>query len=390
MLIEPKIIGGVCLSAHPLGLKKALEQQIEYVKEAGEITMPKRVLVLGGSTGYGLATRISSAFGGCAGTINISLERVPTEKKPASPGWYSNMYFDEAAKKEGLIAESLNADAFAHETRLTVIDKIRELFGQVDLVVYSLASPARKDPNSNEIYKSVLKPLGKTYTAKSVDFIRKTVAEVSIEAATEEEELNTVKVMGGGDWMLWINALLEANVLAEGAKSIAYSYIGPEITYAIYRSGTIGSAKENLEKTAGALDSMLKSIGGEAFVSVNKALVTRASSVIPVVPLYISLLYKIMKEKGIHEGCIEQMYRMLRTKIYGPNGTLRDENGLVHMDDWEMRKDVQDLIGARWDKINNENLESLTDIKGFREDFMRLHGFDWPSVDYGADVNPMG
>jgi len=387
MLIEPKIIGGVCLTAHPLGMKRVLEEQIEYVKGAGKFAMPKRVLILGGSTGYGLATRISATFGGDAGTLNISLEREPTGKKPASPGWYGNKYFDEVAGKEGFIAESLNADAFAHETRLKVIDRIRELFGQVDLVVYSLASPVRKDPDSGETYKSVLKPLGKTYTAKSVDFLKETVGEVSIEAATAEEEAATVKVMGGEDWTLWIRALLEADVLAEGAKSIAYSYIGPEITYAIYRAGTIGSAKENLERTATALDSMLESIGGEAFVSVNKALVTRASSVIPVVPLYISLLYRIMKEKGIHEGCIEQMYRMLRTKIYGPNGTLRDENGLVHMDDWEMRKDVQDLIGASWDKVNSENLESLTDIKGFREDFMRLHGFDWPSVDYNADVD---
>ena len=390
MLIEPKIIGGICLTAHPLGLRKALEEQIEYVKEAGEFTMPKRVLVLGGSTGYGLATRVSTAFGGGAGTLNISLERKPTEKKPASPGWYNNMYFDEVAKKEGLIAESLNADAFAHETRLTVIDKIRELFGQVDLVVYSLASPVRKDPDSGETYKSVLKPLGKTYVAKSVNFVKGMISEASIEAATAEEETSTIKVMGGEDWTLWINALLEADVLAEGVKSVAYSYIGPEITYAIYRSGTIGAAKANLEKTAAVLDSMLKSIGGEAFISVNKALVTRASSVIPVVPLYISLLYKIMKEKGIHENCIEQMYRMLRTKLYGLNGTLRDEKGLVRMDDWEMRKDVQGLIGARWNNVNSENLESLTDIKGFREDFMHLHGFGWSSVDYSADVNPIG
>jgi len=390
MVIKPKIIGGVCLTAHPLGMRKALEEQIRYVRGAGKFPMPRRVLVLGGSTGYGLATRISSAFGGDAGTLSISFERGPTERKPASPGWYNNKYFDEAARKANLAAKSLNADAFAHETRLTVIDSIRELFGQVDLVVYSLASPVRKDPNSGETYKSVLKPLGKTYTAKSVDFVRGTVGEVSIEAATAEEEADTVRVMGGEDWTLWINALLEADVLAKGAKSVAYSYIGPEITYAIYRAGTIGSAKENLERSAGALNSMLASIEGEAFISVNKALVTRASSVIPVVPLYISLLYKIMKEKGIHEDCVEQMYRMLRTRIYGSKGTLRDDNGLIHMDDWEMRRDVQDLIGARWNKIDNENLKSLTDIEGFRKDFMHLHGFDWPGVDYDADVNPMG
>ncbi|MDF1568151.1 MAG: trans-2-enoyl-CoA reductase family protein [Spirochaetaceae bacterium] len=390
MVLEPKIIGGVCLTAHPVGLKKALESQIDYVKKQGSVDMPKRVLVIGGSTGYGLATRISAAFAGDAGTLSVSFEREPTDRKPGSPGWYNNKYFDEAAKAAGLTAESLNADAFADDTRETVIRRIKELFGQVDLVVYSLASPVRKDPKTGEMYKSVLKPLGDTYTAKSVDFLKGTVGDASIPTAEGDDKANTVKVMGGEDWNLWIDALMDAGVLAEGVKTMAYSYIGPEVTYAVYRAGTIGAAKEHLEKTAGDLDAKLKTIGGEAFVSVNKALVTRASSVIPVVPLYISLLYKIMKDMGIHEGCIEQMYRMLSSKVYGPEGTVRDENGLVRLDDWEMREDVQAKVTAQWDSVTTENLESMTDVAGFRSDFMQLHGFGWDGVDYGADVDTLG
>jgi len=390
MVLEPKIIGGVCLTAHPTGLKKALDQQISYVRSQGSFTMPERVLVIGGSTGYGLATRIAAAFGGGAGTLNVSFEREPTERKPGSPGWYNNTYFDAAARAEGLVAESLNADAFSHDTRRTVIDRIRDLFGQVDLVVYSLASPVRKDPDTGETYKSVLKPLGGTYTAKSVDFLKGTVGEASIEPAEGDDEANTVKVMGGEDWTLWIDALADAGVLAEGAKTVAYSYIGPEVTYAVYRAGTIGAAKEHLEKTAVDLDAKLKSIGGEAFVSVNKALVTRASSVIPVVPLYISLLFRIMKSMDLHEGCIEQMYRLLSTKVYGADGTVRDEAGLVRMDDWEMREDVQAQVSAQWDAVTTENLEELTDIAGFRSDFLQLHGFGWDGVDYDADVDPRG
>ena len=390
MVLQPKIIGGVCLTAHPAGLKKALDDQIGYVKSRPAIDMPKRVLVIGGSTGYGLATRISAAFGAGAGTLNVSFEREPTDRKPASPGWYNNKYFDEAAQAAGLTAESLNADAFSHDTRQVVIGKVKELFGKVDLVVYSIASPVRTDPDTGETYKSVLKPLGKTYTAKSVDFLKGTVGEATVEPAEGDDEANTVKVMGGEDWTLWIRALKEAGVLADGAKTVAYSYIGPEVTYAVYRAGTIGAAKEHLEKTAGELNGILSGIGGEAFVSVNKALVTRASSVIPVVPLYISLLFRIMKEMGIHEGCIEQMYRMLADKVYGPEGTIRDDSGLVRLDDWEMQDDVQAKVSELWDSVTTENLEELTDIAGFRKDFMQLHGFDWDGVDYDADVSTLG
>ncbi len=390
MVIEPKIIGGVCLTAHPAGLKKALKQQIAYVRSQDPINMPKRVLIIGGSTGYGLATRIASAFGGGAGTLSVSFEREPTERKPASPGWYSNKYFDEEAGAIGLTAESLNADAFSHETRRVVIQRIKELFGQVDLVVYSIASPMRKDPDTGVTYRSVLKPVGKVYRAKSVDFIKGTVEEASINPAEGDEEAQTVKVMGGEDWELWIDALMEAGVLADGTKTVAYSYIGPEVTYDVYRAGTIGAAKEHLEKTAKELNTRLSSMDGEAFVSVNKALVTRASSVIPVVPLYISLIFKIMKEKGIHEGCIEQMYRMLASRVYGADGTVRDSEGLVRLDDWEMRDDVQDEVRSLWGAVNRNNLKSLTDIEGYRSDFMQLHGFEWDDVDYGKEVSMLG
>ncbi|OQX29398.1 MAG: trans-2-enoyl-CoA reductase [Spirochaeta sp. LUC14_002_19_P3] len=390
MILEPKIIGGVCLTAHPGGLKKALEEQIAYVKKQPPITMPKRVLVIGGSTGYGLATRIAAAFGGGAGTLNVSFEREPSERKPASPGWYNNKYFDEAAKAAGIRAESMNADAFSHQTRAAVVQRIKELFGEIDLVVYSIASPVRTDPDSGTAYKSVLKPLGKTYTAKSVDFLKGTVGEASIEPASDDEKNQTIKVMGGDDWTLWVDALLKGGVLAKGAKTMAYSYIGPEVTYAVYRAGTIGAAKEHLEKTSKTLNDTLSAHGGEAFVSVNKALVTRASSVIPVVPLYISLLFKIMKAKGIHEGCIEQMYRLLASKVYGKQGTIRDSEGLVRMDDWEMREDVQKEIQSNWDSVTTDNLEQLTDIAGFRNDFMKLHGFGWQGIDYKADVSTFG
>ncbi len=390
MVLQPKIIGGVCLTAHPGGLKKSLDKQIAYVKSQPSIDMPKRVLILGGSNGYGLATRIAAAFGGGAGTLNVSFEREPTERKPASPGWYNNKYFDEAAREAGLVAESLNADAFSHDTRKEVIEKIKEFFGAVDLVVYSIASPVRVDPDTGEQYKSVLKPLGKIYTAKSVDFLKGAVDMASVKPAEGDDEKNTVKVMGGEDWTLWVKALREAGVLAAGAKTVAYSYIGPEITFAVYRDGTIGSAKKHLEKTALELNQFLSADGGEAFVSVNKALVTRASSVIPVVPLYISLLYRVMKEKGIHEGCIEQMYRMLAQKIYGPEGTLRDAEALVRLDDWEMRDDVQEEVSALWDSVTTENLEELTDIAGFRQDFMQIHGFGWDGIDYDAEVDTRG
>ena len=387
MVPEPKIIGNVCLTSHHIGLKKGLEEQIAYVESQSAIEMPGRVLVIGGSTGYGLATRVAAAFAGCATTLNVSFEKEPTERKPGSVGWYNNYYFDSMARARGLQAESLNLDAFSNEARQKVIQKIREMMGQIDLFVYSLASPVRKDPESGKTYKSVLKPLGSVYTARSVDFISETVSEVTIEPAKGEDKAHTIKVMGGEDWSLWVKALLEAGVLAEGLKTVAYSYIGPQITYAVYRDGTIGAAKKDLEDSAKSIRESLKGLNGDAFVSVNKALVTRASSVIPVVPLYISLLFGIMKKKGLHEGCIEQMYRMLSSRIYGSQGVLRDAEGLVRLDDREMREDVQKEIMALWDKVTTENIRDISDIEGFRKDYMRLHGFEWDGVDYSADID---
>lgn len=388
MVIEPKIINNVCLTAHPIGLTAVVKRQIEWTKKQPAVTMPKRVLVLGGSTGYGLSTRIAAAFAGGADTLCVSFEKEPS-KRAGSPGFYNNRAVDEEARKMGLKAESINADAFSHETRKVVIEKIKEMFegGQVDLVVYSLASPVRIDPDTGETYKSVLKPIGHDFKGNSVNFLKAEVTQAEIPACDPSEIQPTVKVMGGEDWKLWIDALSEAGVLAEGVKTTAYSYIGPEITFPIYREGTIGQAKKHLEDTAKELDQQLKSIKGEAFVAVNKALVTRASSVIPVVPLYITLLFKIMKEKGIHEGCMEQMYRMLADKVYKTGTAERDEEALVRMDDWEMREDVQKEVHDLWDKVTTENLKDLTDLQGFYQDYMELHGFEVEGVDYSADVD---
>ncbi|MBN2619136.1 MAG: trans-2-enoyl-CoA reductase family protein [Spirochaetales bacterium] len=387
MVVEPRIRNGICMTAHPTGCALAIQKEIDYVKSQPKINGAKKVLVVGGSTGYGLSSRISLAFGSGAGTLNVSFEKEGSEKKPATPGYYNNRAFDEKAKAAGLIAESINADAFSHETRKETIARIKELFGKIDMLVYSLASPVRPDPDTGELYKSCLKPLGETYTAKSVNPEKGTVTEVSIEPADESEIAPTVKVMGGEDWMLWVKALKEADVLEEGFKTLAYSYIGPELTMAVYRKGTIGKAKEHLEATAKEITKFVSDINGNAWVSVNKALVTRSSSVIPVVPLYISLLFKIMKEKGIHEGCIEQMYRMFAQKIYNGNSVVIDDEGRIRLDDWEMRDDVQAEVEKRWDSITSETLADNTDIETYKSDFLKLHGFGFDEIDYNKDVD---
>jgi enoyl-[acyl-carrier protein] reductase/trans-2-enoyl-CoA reductase (NAD+) len=379
-------MNNVCLSAHPLGLREAVKEQIAYVKKQKAVSMPKRILVLGGSTGFGLATRIAATFAGGADTICVSFEREGSEKQPGTPGWYNNRYFKEEAEKAGFKAININGDAFSNHIKHDTIAAIKSTFGQVDLVVYSLASPVRKDPDSLHIWKSVLKPIGQLYTAQSVDFMKEKISTVSINPANPSEIEHTIKVMGGEDWEIWMNELKKAGVLANGVKTVAYTYIGPEMTYPIYRKGTIGKAKEHIESTALKMDKELAAIKGRAFISVNKALVTRASAVIPVVPLYISLLFKVMKKKGTHEGCIEQMYRMLDTKIYGKEGIVVDETKMIRMDDWEMATDVQKEISNLWDKVTEENLRELTDIVEYRRDYMKLHGFDVDGVDYSADV----
>ena len=377
-------------------------RQIEYVKaqkakrgiklvsEGGN--GPKTVLVLGCSTGYGLASRITAAFEYGADTIGVSFEKEGTETKGGTPGFYNNMAFDKAAKEAGLKSVTINGDAYSNEVREQVIAEIKKLGKKVDLLVYSLASPVRTDPETKVLYKSVIKPIGQSYSGKCLDIIQEKLTEASAEPATEEEMANTVKVMGGEDWKLWIDALQKADVLNEGICTLAYSYIGPSLSHAIYRDGTIGGAKKHLEKTAHELDSQLKaSLNGRAYVSENKGLVTRSSAVIPVISLYLAVLFKVMKEMNIHEGCIEQMERMFTEKLYrGPNGEMTDipvdEENRIRMDDWELRDDVQEKAVANMNATTDENLSQYCDLAGYKHDFLTANGFDVEGVDYSKDV----
>ena len=387
MIITPKIRNNICMNAHPVGCERETLNQIEYVRSKGKFSGPKTALVVGSSTGYGLASRISLAFGAGADTIGVFFEKEGSDKRPGTPGYYNNRALEKAAREAGLKADSVNGDAFSHGVKKQVIDLIKEKYGSIDLVIYSLASPVRVDPDTGEMYRSVLKPLKGTYTAKSVNAMTGEVSEASIEPANQEELEATVKVMGGEDWQLWIRALRDAGVLSEGAMSVAYSYIGPEVTYAVYREGTIGKAKEHLERSASEISEILDPLKGKAFVSVNKALVTRASAVIPVVPLYMSILYKVMKNKGIHEGCIEQMYRLFTQRLYTQGEIPVDDEGRIRVDDWEMRPDVQEEITKLWEQVDSGNIEEIGDMDGYREDFLRLNGFNVPGVDYDAEVN---
>ncbi|WP_282786946.1 enoyl-ACP reductase FabV [Flavobacterium croceum] len=387
MIIEPRMRGFICLTAHPVGCEQNVKNQIDYVKSKGIINGAKKVLVIGASTGFGLASRITSAFGSGASTIGVFFEKPPMEGKTASPGWYNSAAFEKFASQEGLYAKSINGDAFSNEVKQQVIDLIKQDLGQVDLVVYSLASPVRTNPNDGITYRSVLKPIGKTFTNKTVDFHTGNVSEISIEPCKEEDITNTIAVMGGEDWKMWMDALNNAGVLATNAVTVAYSYIGPEVTEAVYRKGTIGRAKDHLEATAFEITDALQAIGGKAYVSVNKALVTQASSAIPVIPLYISLLYKTMKEKGLHEGCIEQIQRLFSERLYTGNAVPTDANSRIRIDDWEMRDDVQEKVSKLWEQASTETLPTIGDLAGYRLDFLQLFGFDVPNVDYLADVN---
>ncbi len=391
MKIQPKIMSNVCLTAHPLGCKIEVQKQIDYVLKKGKLKGPKTALILGCSGGYGLATRIALAYGCDTQTLGISLEREPAENKTASVGFYNNQAFSKLAAENGKKEKTLNLEAFSDEAKEQAITAAKEFFAnqKIDLVVYSLASPMRTDPKNGVTYKSVLKPIGQSYHGKTVDIFTGAIKTVEVEPASQEEAKATVKVMGGEDWNLWIDALMKADLLSEGAITVAYSYIGPELTYPIYREGTIGQAKVDLEQSAAAIDKKLSAIKGRAFVSVNKALVTRASSVIPVVPLYVAILFKVMAEKGIHEGCIEQEYRMLEV-MYGSDSIKTDDEGRIRLDDWEMRPDVQEAVFSVWDKITQDNLSEYADLEKVRKDFMNLHGFDVEGVDYDQDVDPMG
>ena len=389
MIIEPRMRGFICLTAHPKGCEQNVKNQIGYVKSKGKIDGPKRVLVIGASTGFGLASRITSAFGSEAATIGVFFEKEPSEGKTASPGWYNSAAFEVEATKAGLYAKSINGDAFSNEVKAQAIEIIKTDLGQIDLVIYSLASPVRQHPTTGVLHRSTLKPIGTTFTNKTVDFHTGNVTQVSIEPATQEDIDNTVVVMGGEDWSMWMNALNEAGVLAKGATTIAYSYIGPEVTEAVYRKGTIGRAKDHLEATAFEITKQLSDLDGKAYVSVNKALVTQASSAIPVIPLYISLLYKIMKAEGIHEGCIEQIQRLYQQRLYTGNAVPTDEKGRIRIDDWEMRPDVQERIAKLWIESTTESLVELGDLAGYKQDFLNLFGFGFEGVDYLADANEM-
>lgn len=405
MVIKPMIRSNICINAHPIGCAKETERQIAYVeaqkkkrgikstKEGGK--GPSLVLVLGCSTGYGLASRIAAAFEYGADTIGVSFEKAGSEKKGGTPGWYNNLAFDRAAQKAGLMSVTVNADAFADETRTAVIEEIKKTGRKVDLVVYSLASPVRTDPETKVMYKSVIKPQNKPYSGATLDIMNGTLGESSAEPATAEEIAETVKVMGGDDWRRWMKALSDADTLAQGCCTLAYSYIGPELSHAIYRNGSIGEAKKDLEQAATDLDKQLKSsIGGSAYISVNKGLVTRSSAVIPIISLYLTALFKVMKERGTHEGCIEQMERLFAERLYtGAEGAMgavpTDSEHRIRIDDWEMDDAVQTEVVKRMNAVTEANLPELCDLAGYKHDFLATNGFDVEGVDYNADVERM-
>lgn len=388
MVIQPKIRGFICTTAHPQGCYQTVAEQINYVKSHGKFNGPKRVLVIGSSTGYGLASRIAATFGTDAKTIGVFFEKEADEKRTATAGWYNTAAFEKIAHQENHYAKSINGDAFSNEIKQRTAELIRKDLQQVDLIVYSLASPRRTHPDTGQVFSSVLKPIGSTFTSKTVDAFRGEVKDITIEPATAEEVEHTVAVMGGEDWQMWMDFLAKENLLAPGVKTVAYSYIGPELTHAVYKNGAIGKAKAHLLATAHNINKQLAAQQGEAVISVNKALVTQASAAIPVVPLYISLLYKLMKEQGTHEGCIEQIYRLFKDFLYATHSVQRDEQGQIRIDDLEMQPAIQKKIAELWPQINTENLETLTDIEGYRNDFYRLFGFNIEGVDYDADADP--
>lgn len=409
------IRNNICLNSHPKGCEAMVHGQVEYVRgtlAAGADPAaararapegaPRLVLVLGCSTGYGLASRIAAAFGYGAATVGVSYEKAGSGTKPGTPGWYDNLAFDAEAGKAGLASVTLDGDAFSSGMKTKAVEAIRAAAGaagigaQADLVIYSLASPVRVDPRDGLMYRSVIKPIGKEFRGKTMDMLTGRLSVATCAPATETEIAGTVKVMGGEDWALWIEALRDGGVLAPAARTMAYTYLGPELSWAIYRNGTIGRAKEHLEKTAKELDAQMRKSGGAAWVSVNKALVTRASAVIPIIPLYVASLFKVMKEKGLHEGCIEQLVRLYRDRLYADGGAANaarvptDADGRIRMDDWEMREDIQKETASRMDRISEANLADLADVAGFKHDFLEVHGFDVGGVDYDADLDPSG
>lgn len=388
MIIKPRTRGFICTTAHPTGCAAQVQSQIDYVASQPAIQGPRKALVIGASAGFGLAARIVAAFGAGASTVGVYRQGERSAGRTASAGWYNSAAFEKAAQAAGLTSFSVTGDAFTEETKRKTIDLIREKLGQVDLVIYSVATARRTNPKTGETSNSVLKPIGKPYTNKTVNFHTGEVSMITLEPATEQEIRETVDVMGGDDWKLWIDALREGGVLAPNATTVSYSYIGSAITQAIYREGSIGQAKDHLEATAKRLHEELSPTGGRAFVTVAKALVTQSSSAIPVVPLYISALYKVMKEKGIHEGTIEQMYRLFSDRLYAGGEVPVDKEARIRIDDWEMREDVQDEVARIWEAIASDNIESISDLAGYRREFFQLFGFETDGVDYEADVDP--
>ncbi|WP_218397682.1 enoyl-ACP reductase FabV [Alteromonas lipotrueae] len=389
MVIKPKVRGFICTNAHPVGCAKSVEQQIAYIEEKGSLgDGPKNVLVIGSSTGYGLASRITSAFGYGAKTLGVCFEKAPSERKTGTAGWYNTAAFHQQAAKKGLYAETINGDAFSDEIKAQTIDKIKANMGKVDLVIYSLASPRRTDPDTGVVYKSTLKPVGREYTTKTYDTDKDKVHDVTLEAANDDEILNTIKVMGGEDWERWMDQLGEAGVLAEGCKTTAYTYIGKALTWPIYGQATIGKAKEDLDRAAAAIIGKNTELLVEANVSSLKALVTQASSAIPVMPLYISLMQEVMKRDGTHEGCIEQIHGLFSTCLFGDTPTL-DEANRYRMDGIETNDVTQAKIQALWDKVTQENFHELSDYAGYHHEFLKLFGFDIEGVDYEQDIDPL-
>lgn len=388
MVIQPKIRGFICTTAHPIGCYKMVSDQINTVLSQPRIKGCARVLVIGSSTGYGLASRIVASFALNAKTIGICYEREADEKRTASPGWYNTAAFESLALEHGHYAKTINGDAFSDDIKQEAARLIKKDFGTIDLIIYSLASPRRVNPVNGQVSHSVLKPIQHPFVGKTIDVFREEVKEITILPATPKEITETIEVMGGEDWQQWIEYLASENLLAEGFKTVAYSYLGPDVTHAIYKEGTIGQAKHHLKQTADALSQQLRSLNGEAFVAVLKAVVTQASAAIPVVPLYMAILFKVMKEKKCHEGCIEQIYRLFHDYLYGSHANERDNEGYVRIDDKEMSHDIQSEVMSLWSQVNSDNLSELTDVKGYRDDFYQLFGFNVKDVDYEQEVNP--
>lgn len=389
MVIKPKVRGFICTNAHPAGCEMNVRNQIEYVKSKGVIdSAAKRVLVLGSSTGYGLASRITAAFGGDAKTIGVFFEKEPTEKRTGTAGWYNSAAFHKVAEEKGLYARSFNGDAFSNDMKANVIDAIREDLGQIDLVVYSLAAPRRQDPDTGEIYNSTLKPIGQSITQTGIDTNKNVLNEMNLEPASDQEISNTVSVMGGDDWERWIKALDDAGVLAENAKTTAYTYLGEKLTWDIYWHGTIGAAKQDLDRASKVLNSRFSNRNLDSHVSVLKAVVTQASSAIPIMPLYLSLLFKVMKEDGSHEGCIEQVYRLFSECLYSDTPRL-DTDNRYRVDELELRPQVQEQVAKMWETITNDTLFEMSDYAGYKTEFLRLFGFEVDGVDYETEISPM-